>query len=99
MRELFIYYRIEAAGASSALAAVHAFQQRLRQRHPGLAARILRRTDEELSDPQTWMETYSFDAPGGVTLELQAQIEAEAASLSPFLAGPRHTEAFSPCVS
>jgi len=98
MRELFIYYRIEAAGASTALATVHAFQQRLRQRHPGLVARILRRTDE-LSDSQTWMETYSLAGSGGVTPELQAQIEAEAASLSPFLAGPRHSEAFSPCVS
>ena len=98
MRELFIYYRIEAAGASTALATVQAFQQRLRQRHPGLAARLMRRTDEP-SDPQTWMETYSFDGPAGVTPELQSQIEAEAAALSPFLAGARHTEAFAPCAS
>jgi hypothetical protein len=98
MRELFIYYRIEAAGASTALATVQAFQQRLRQRHPGLAARVLRRTDET-SDPQTWMETYSFDGPAGVTPDLHAQIEAEASALAPFLAGPRHIEAFSPCAS
>jgi hypothetical protein len=98
MRELFIYYRIEAAGARTALATVQAFQQRLRQRHPGLAARLMRRTDEP-SDPQTWMETYSFDGPDGVSPELQAQIEAEAAALSPFLAGARHIEAFAPCAS
>lgn len=98
MRELFIYYRIEAAGASTALATVQAFQQRLRERHPGLAARLLRRTDEP-SDTQTWMETYSFDGPVGVTPELQSQIEAEAAALFPLLAGARHTEAFAPCAS
>lgn len=98
MRELFIYYRIEAAGASTALATVRAFQQRLRESHPGLVARLLRRTDEP-SDTETWMETYSFDGRAGVSPELQQQIEAEAAALFPHLAGSRHTEAFAPCAS
>jgi len=35
MRELFIYYRIPVAKVDEALAAVHAFQARLRERHPG----------------------------------------------------------------
>ena len=98
MRELFIYYRLDAAGAAAAVATVQAYQQRLRQRHPGLVARLLQRCDDP-SDTPTWMETYSFDGPPGMTADLQAQVEAESAALAPFLAGPRHTEAFSPCAS
>jgi len=98
MRELFIYYRLDAAHAAAAVVTVQAFQQRLRQRHPGLVARLLQRCDDP-SDTPTWMETYSFDGPAGMTADLQAQVEAEAAALAPFLAGPRHTEAFAPCAS
>jgi hypothetical protein len=60
MRELFIYYRIPVAKADEALAAVHTFQARLRVRHPGLMARLLRRSESEDS-LQTWMEIYAFD--------------------------------------
>jgi hypothetical protein len=60
MRELFIYYRIPVAKADEALVAVHAFQARLRARHPGLVARLLRRSESEDS-LQTWMEIYAFD--------------------------------------
>ncbi|HEX6704904.1 MAG TPA: DUF4936 family protein [Albitalea sp.] len=98
MRELFIYYRIPAASASAALQTVLALQARLRQRHPGLTARLLRRP--ETTDPQTWMETYAFplDA-GGVTLAIEAEIEAAAMGLAPFIAGARHIEVFEPCAS
>jgi uncharacterized protein DUF4936 len=98
MRELFIYYRIPAASASAALQTVLALQARLRRRHPGLNARLLRRP--ETTDPQTWMETYAFplDA-GGVTPEIEAEIESAAMGLAPFIAGARHIEVFAPCVS
>lgn len=99
-RELFIYYRVDVAHAMDALAAVRQFQCRLRERHPGLAARLLRRPDEASNAPtQTWMEIYSFDDAGGIGRELEAEIAAEAASLGPFIAGGRHTEVFVPCAS
>ena len=99
MRELFIYYRITAVGASGALRTVGAYQARLRSRHPGLAARLLRRPDEH-NGTQTWMEIYSFDAhPGGVPPEIEAEIEREAQALAAFLDGSRHTEVFIPCAS
>ena len=103
MRELFIYYRIQTVRAPAALAAVQAMQQGLRDRHPRLAARLLRRPDEPGDNPndqQTWMETYSFPDAGGVSFELQAEIEAHAAKvLMPFVLGTRHIEIFVPCAS
>ena len=98
MRELFIYYRIEEAGAGSALATVQGFQARLCARHPGLTARVLRRP-EGTTDQQTWMETYSFADEGGVSAALEAEIEAEASPLAPFIVGVRHVEVFVPCAS
>jgi hypothetical protein len=105
MRELFIYYRIDARRAPCALEAAQAMQQGLRDKHPQLAARLWRRPDEPGSSPtdetptqQTWMETYSF-ADTGVTPELQAEIEEAAAGLLPFIVGSRHTEVFVPCAS
>ena len=101
MRELFIYYRIPVARADEALAAVHALQARLRARHPGLVARLLRRCESEDS-PQTWMEIYAFDPllnPAGVTPACQSDIESEARCLSELIAGERHTESFVSCAS
>jgi uncharacterized iron-regulated membrane protein len=101
MRELFIYYRIPVADAAAARTLVDAFQARLRQRHPGLSARLLRRPDER-DKQQTWMETYSFDSSvqvHGVTPELQAEIETQARALGHLIAGDRHTEVFIPCAS
>ena len=96
MRELFIYYRIPRAMAGAALDAALALQGRLRQRHPGLTARLLRRPDES-NDQQTWMETYAL--PTGVTPALEAEIAREALVLAGFIAGVRHTEVFVPCAS
>lgn len=101
MRELFIYYRIKVAGATAALAAARDFQARLRERHPGLTARLLRRPDDS-NGTETWMEIYSLhDAsqPNGITPALEAEIAREAAALDAFIAGTRHTEAFVPCAS
>lgn len=100
MRELFIYYRIDATGAKPALAAAQAMQQGLREQYPQLAARLLCRFDEP-GNPlttQTWMETYSL-ANSGVSPALQAEIERAAQVLAPFIAGHRHTEVFVPCAS
>jgi hypothetical protein len=99
MRELFIYYRIQAAKVGLALETVNEFQARLRVRHPGLSARLLRRPDEQ-DDMQTWMEIYSFAlAKAGVTPEIESEISAEATALAPFITGARHTEVFVPCAS
>ena len=49
---------------------------------------------------QTWMETYAIDArthPAGVSAALQAEIEAGARALAPFMNGARHTEVFIAC--
>jgi len=101
MRELFIYYRIPVAHAGAALDAVVAFQARLREQHPALTTRLLRRPDQ--SDPQTWMEIYAFDhreSAGAMTRALEAEIEASAATaLAPHLLGARHVEVFVPCAS
>jgi hypothetical protein len=96
MRELFIYYRIPTAAAGTALDAALALQARLRQRHPALTARLLRRPDEA-NDLQTWMETYAL--PAGISPALEAEIADEARVLAAFIAGPRHTEVFVPCAS
>lgn len=100
MRELFIYYRIHAAQAERARAAVLDFQARLRARHPALSTQLYQRTDQS-TDLPTWMETYALrDLQGrGVDDALQAEIEAEAACLAGAIAGTRHTESFRPCVS
>jgi hypothetical protein len=101
MRELFIYYRIPVAQAQAAHAAVLAFQARLRQRHPGLTTRFLRRPDAQ-DQHQTWMEIYSFDSaisPSGITASLQGEIEFEASALAGLTAGGRHVEVFVPCAS
>jgi len=85
--------------ASNALKTVGDFHARLRARHPGLTARLLRRPDE-LNGTQTWMEIYSFDAhAGGVTPQIEAEIEREASALAACIAGTRHTEVFVPCAS
>jgi len=105
MRELFIYYRVHLQAAPAAKAAVIAMQMRLRQRHPGLNARLLCRAESDTAPDavptQTWMETYAIDPmtdPAGITPELEAAIDAQAgAMLAAWIDGARHTEAFSQC--
>jgi len=101
MRELFIYYRIRVDAARAALDAALALQARLRERHPGLTARLLRRPEEQ-DQQQTWMEIYALPRDGeaaGVTPQLEAEIAAAAIALAPFIVGTRHTEVFVPCAS
>src|SRR4051812_15124229 len=92
MRELFVYYRVDAALAPEARAAVDAMHERLRSTHPGLIARLLMRTDDDKS-PQTWMETYALPgSPDGIGRGIEAEIAAEAARWAHVVAGPRHVE-------
>jgi len=93
--ELYVYYRVAQADVQAALQMVLAFQQRLREQHPGLHARVLRRPGVR-SDGVTLMETYAFDdgIKTGIDSGLQARIEQAAAALTPLLNGPRQTEAF-----
>ena len=101
MRELFIYYRVHLQAVPAAKAAVVAMQTRLRQRHPGLGARLLCRAEPDAAPMQTWMEIYAIDPmthPAGITVELQAEIDTEARELTAWVDGPRHTEVFCPCV-
>jgi hypothetical protein len=94
MRELFIYYRIDAAVAADTRREVEAMHDRLRQAHPGLAARLLTRAGDSPAQ-QTWMETYALrGAPAGVGADIEAGIEAEAARWAHLVTGPRHVEAF-----
>ena len=99
MRELFVYYRVRSIDARAAQDAVLALHAELVERCPGLRARLLRRP-EETDGQQTWMETYSTDpmrVPAGITEAMQADIEARAHGLSPFVQGTRHTEVFIAC--
>ena len=99
MRELFVYYRVRAADAAAAQAAVQRFQAQLRAQHPQLITRLLRRPDA-IDGRQTWMETYATDPQHdrvGIDARLQDAIEAGARVLTPLLDGPRHTEVFIAC--
>lgn len=98
MCELFVYYRVRVGHETAALNTVNAFQTRLRQRFPQLAARLLCRS-EASGGPQTWMEVYAMDArqyDGGITTEVQQDIEAAALELAPCIEGERHIEMFVP---
>lgn len=94
MLELFIYYRAAVADAAAVEHAAVAFQRTLRERHPGLGARLLRRPQER-DGLHTWMEAYVL--PAGRDVALRADIEREAAALSRWIVGGRHVEAFLPC--
>jgi len=93
--ELYVYYRVAQASWRVALQTVLQFQQRLREAHPGLATRVLRRSAER-GESVTLMEIYSFDHGEGRSIDpaLQARIEEAASALAPWLAGPRQAETF-----
>lgn len=91
-RELFVYYRVAASTWHEAAAAARTAQACLRQSHPGLSARLLRRPDERGGEV-TLMEVYA-DVARGIDDALAAQIEAAAQALNPWLLSPRHCERF-----
>jgi Domain of unknown function (DUF4936) len=92
-RELFVYWKVARAEADAACAAAAALLQALRQAHPELDARLMRRA-EEAGDKATFMETYRA-LPAGVTPALQAAIEERARLSFAALGHPaRHVEVF-----
>ncbi|HEY1392870.1 MAG TPA: DUF4936 family protein [Methylibium sp.] len=93
MPELYIYYRVPAGNESAALAATLAMQKLLRERHPQLQARLLRRPETAADGLQTWMEAYAL--PGrGIDASLRQEIEAAALTWAALIDGPRHCEVF-----
>ena len=93
--ELYVYYRVATPHVQAALLAVRGFQQRLREQHPGLAARVLHRAGQATADT-TLMEIYAFDdgRRTGIDAALRSRIEQAASALTPLLSGPRQTEVF-----
>jgi len=76
-------------------------QAALCERHPGLIAQLFVRADGAQTPvgAVTLMETYAQQAPAsdaaaGVSPALQAELEAAAAVLQPWLRGTRHVEVF-----
>lgn len=101
--ELYIYYRVAAPQEPQARAAVMAMQSALREAHPGLQSRLLRRP-EASEGLLTFMEVYLIPVPpdadddSATPARIEAAIEAAAAAcLSPWLQGGRHVEVFVPC--
>ena len=91
-QRLYIYYRIAEADLAAVLAAVHDLQQTLLAAQPGLRAELLRRPG--LQDGQiTLLEIYAH--AHGMHEPLAQWIERRAAAtLAPWLQGPRHVERF-----
>jgi hypothetical protein len=93
MKELYVYYRVGRADASTAQAQIEAALDGLKHRHAGLDVRLLRRTPSD-EDPQTWMEVYTHSE--GVTPDLQAAIESAVHAMPDARIGARHLEVFEP---
>jgi Domain of unknown function (DUF4936) len=100
---LFIYYRVRREHLASAVAAVRALQADWQARDDTLQCELLRRSDnlaDDMADvdslAETLMEIYRRDA--GFDEAARRRIDDQASAvLAPWLAGPRHTEAFEPC--
>jgi Domain of unknown function (DUF4936) len=93
--QLYVYYRVKAGDAASAIAAALAMQCGLQSTLPGLICTLSRRADEE-RELRTLMETYAH--AGGVTAEQRRTIEDTGrAQLGAWIVGERHFEVFEPC--
>ena len=97
--QLYVYYRVANEPAVQAIAAVHALQAELTDRHPDLRCSVLQRSDSGDAIPAdrlTLMEVYTVE--GGIGAALSADIERSAqARLGAWLLGERHVEVFVPC--
>ncbi|MFO1220819.1 MAG: DUF4936 family protein [Burkholderiaceae bacterium] len=97
-RELFVYYRVDAAECEQASGAVRAFQQALRTAHPALTTRLLRRPETK-GGQVTLMEMYALDpaaCPDGIDDAWLARIEGAAIVVRRWQHGERHVEWFDP---
>ena len=93
--QVFVYYRVRAADAAAAIAAVRAGQAHLRLSLPGLACTLSRRADDA-AEHLTLMETYAH--ADAVTAAAQRDIERQMrAAIEAWLIGERHIEVFVPC--
>ncbi len=104
MTALYIYYRVQAPCPEALAPAVHAMQDRLRARMPGLAAGLHRRIEQPaaiapasgLTPGDTWMEVYQFNghADHRAWAIFDAALDAEVGLLPPGIDGMRHAERF-----
>ena len=100
MRELFVYYHVDALHAARAMDVVSGWQRELRAAHAQLVARLLKRPGADAARNETWMETYAI-ARGASDFDevLFAELAAGPASLAPLIDGDRHIEVFFACAS
>jgi hypothetical protein len=95
----FVYYRVRRADLISLVAAVRLAQSGLCEQQPGLAAILLQRPSSDDTEV-TVLETYSVPPawPAQRLDQVPAWVDAAVApAAAPWLRGPRHLEAFSPC--
>jgi hypothetical protein len=99
-RQLFVYWRVAAADADAAAAAVRSWQRELCRRHPALHAHLFTRVPPTPGEV-TLMETYALEAVAGadgIGLGLQRCIEDDGRSVAQrWLRGTRHVEVFDAC--
>jgi len=95
-RELFIYWRVAPEALAAAGAAMQAWQAGLCTGHPGLQARLYRRSDTA-EGHATVMETYAMPGVGGIDDTLQRSIvEQGGKTVETWCLGTRHVEVFEP---
>ena len=100
MRELFVYYRVEARHAARAMGIVCDWQRELRATHAQLLARLLKRPPAAPMGAETWMETYaSADGAHDFEEALLAELSSGPPALAPLIDGARHVEVFRACAS
>lgn len=94
-RQLFVYWKADAACAAAAVAGMAAFQRALAARHDGLVARLYRRAGGTgpAAELVTLMESYA--CTGGVDAALQDEIVAAGTrTAAAWCRGERHVEVF-----
>lgn len=93
---LYIYFRVPRARAAELQPALQDMQDRLRAMMPGLAAALMRRSDEDPAADSTWMEVYHFNghADQRAWEAFEAALGRQLQALPPGLMGERHAERF-----
>jgi hypothetical protein len=93
----YIYWKLPANEAVQAAQSAYLMQQRLRERWPGLQARLWQREGCGPDGCVTWMETYapqSGSLDGCRTVWSDVEVEAQTCLVQPF-GMQRHIEDFS----
>ena len=94
LRELFVWYRVDAAQGPRTRADVLDMQRRLCNEIVGLHARLLVRRDAGAA-VETWMETYALPSrAGGIDVSTEAAIATCAGALERLAGSERHAEGF-----